>query len=63
MSILRLSFGGLLWKPDEETTKDDLKEGYMLDSEHKCKDCVDLLLETEPFKEWFKDFWKYHRRL
>ena len=54
---------GRFWKPDEEITEDDIKKGFILDSSHKCKDCIELPPEPKWFDKWWKSFWKYHRRL
>ena len=63
MAELKLIEGGRIWKPDEETTEEDLKKGFILDSSHTCENCIELPPEPEWFTDWFEDFWKYHRKL
>ena len=33
---------GFFWKPDGEIGNTELKEGWILDSSHKCENCIKL---------------------
>lgn len=55
-----------MWKYDEEIKENDLKNDWILDSSHKCEDCIKVKLSPKMekwFEDWFKDFWKYNRRM
>ena len=39
MSVKHLDNGARFWKPDEETTTENLADGYVLDSETVCHCC------------------------